>query len=149
MTSRQFQVVISLRNGGGILVERQEMFGKQWKTIDRYNTHDLTAELRRDDPWIAEVIALCSQPSADISIVVPPIPKLLPTQAERLEAYEREAREREMLAQHDAEFKLGMDRIVNDERYIPKGEYKVAVEPVTGPFVPPLQSIDHAERYEL
>jgi hypothetical protein len=89
--SRQltYRIVISSRSNG-ILVERQlEMVVRQWKTIDRYNTHDLTAEIKRTDPWIAEVLALCSQPTAAIQIAIPRVPPLEPTVAERLERYER------------------------------------------------------------
>jgi hypothetical protein len=121
-----YRIVISVRQNG-ILVERQYNFGADnWKTIDRYNTSDLTAEIRRSDPWIAQVLDLCRQPSAEVHIAIPRIPPLEPTQAERLQEYEKQARELEMLAQHDAEFKHG--------------------ESFTGQA---FQCTDRAERYEL
>jgi hypothetical protein len=105
MSERIFRIVISSRSNG-ILVERQEWFGREiWKTIDRYNTHDLTAELKRTDPWIAAVVELCSQPTAGVEIVMPPMPVIQPTILERLETFSRREREKEMQAQHDAEFR--------------------------------------------
>lgn len=80
----QFRIVITAKPDN-ILVERQmHLTGERYTTVDRYTTADLKKPIKRNDPWIRDLLKLCSQPGACLGPIEFTVPELEETQQERL-----------------------------------------------------------------